>query len=1042
MMKNIFKQLAIILLISNLSYAQCGDSEICNSNTGLYSNDDAASIAYDNMGSGFHSTFIREPNGAWRVWGEYMANNGTSNLASPISVNSTNYPALTGTIYKMGIGSDYAGSVQMIILTSTGLFVSGSEGTILDYGLTTGDAFQKVTVNGKADGLPLNVTPVDVKMLFVTDATLILTTCTGEVYVLSQNDLVRGVGTATSSALQWSKVMETATQPLSNVIVARGSSTMGFALKANGSIWTWGESTFLANANGFADRNFATQMTLPAGMPGVKSIQVTSDGYYSPSYYILGTDKKLYSLGFNDFGQLGDRTTTDRLSWVNAKNPDNTIITDAAWISTNEHDPTYPSLALIKTGGILYTAGANALYMIGRTVDAGINYLALPAGVTTSDVITYAEAGGHTCALIKLGSIRYGYVGHRINGSMGDGTITSNVQQSYDFISPPIVAVCGTLCVQPVVTTNAPICPGQNAVFTITGTPGDIVSYKINGGGTQTIVIAASGSVNVTINSPVIDQTITLVYVLGGTGSCSNILSLSQTISLNGSVIPVFNQVSAICEGQALNPLPTTSTNGIAGSWSPAINNMATTTYTFTPTSTTCGLTASMTISVLPTGTTPTFTPLASICEASPFPTLPTISLEGIDGTWSPAPNNISTTTYTFTPNNIGCLNTAQMTIAVVPMTTTLFTQAPSVCTGTVMTALPTTSDNGIAGTWSPALNNTLTTTYTFTPATGVCATSTSMTIIITPTTTPTFAPIASVCEGTVLSPLPTTSTNAIVGVWSPAFNNLVTTLYTFTPTTSTCATTAQATVVVNPKLNPSFTSFNTLCFGDSIFSLPLVSNNSVHGTWLPAINNTQTTTYTFTPNSGECANTSTMTIGVYEDFDFEYIAYCKENNFYLEVKALNQSFDLNTASVNWEYNNTTAGSTPILNVTSFINSQPNTLELPIVFNITVTNANGCDKVRSVTVDNDFCGVQRGISVNNDNLNDYFDLRLLDVKKLTIFNRYGMIVYDKPGYYNEWKGQSNDGDELPDGSYFYVIDFNNTENPAKLGWIYLNRETN
>lgn len=389
MRKLYIKIFLFLLLISNQTFAQCGDSEICNSNTGLYSNDDAASIAYDNIGSGFHSTFIREPNGSWRVWGEYMANNGSSNLFSPISVNSTNYPQLTGTIYKMGIGSDYLENVQMIVLTSTGLFASGSESAVLSNSITTTAAFRKITVNGKTDGLPLNVSPGDVKMLFVSDRTIIITTCTGEVYVLSQNIPNRG-NEASGSELQWSQVMQNSTQPLLNVIVARGTTNIGFALKSDGTIWTWGDNCFLGNGTVENEYDYATQMTLPAGLPGIKSIQATCDQYSSPSYYILGTDKKVYSLGYNDFGQLGDRTVVKRLSWVNAKNPDNTVVTDAAWVSANEHDPNFPSLAVIKTGGVLYTAGENQTYMIGRTVADGVNYLAFPTGVIATDVITYA----------------------------------------------------------------------------------------------------------------------------------------------------------------------------------------------------------------------------------------------------------------------------------------------------------------------------------------------------------------------------------------------------------------------------------------------------------------------------------------------------------------------------------------------------------------------------------------------------------------------------------------------------------------------------
>ena len=52
-------------------------------------------------------------------------------------------------------------------------------------------------------------------------------------------------------------------------------------------------------------------------------------------------------------------------------------------------------------------------------------------------------------------------------------------------------------------------------------------------------------------------------------------------------------------------------------------------------------------------------------------------------------------------------------------------------CSGSSIPPLPTTSDQGITGSWSPAINNTTTTTYTFTPTAGQCATSQTLTITI-----------------------------------------------------------------------------------------------------------------------------------------------------------------------------------------------------------------------------------------------------------------------------------------------------------------------
>jgi hypothetical protein len=62
---------------------------------------------------------------------------------------------------------------------------------------------------------------------------------------------------------------------------------------------------------------------------------------------------------------------------------------------------------------------------------------------------------------------------------------------------------------------------------------------------------------------------------------------------------------------------------------------------------------------------------------------------------------------------------------------TPLFAQVGPFCSGEIIAALPSTSQNGINGSWSPAINNTASTTYTFIPNPGQSATATTLTINI-----------------------------------------------------------------------------------------------------------------------------------------------------------------------------------------------------------------------------------------------------------------------------------------------------------------------
>jgi hypothetical protein len=75
-------------------------------------------------------------------------------------------------------------------------------------------------------------------------------------------------------------------------------------------------------------------------------------------------------------------------------------------------------------------------------------------------------------------------------------------------------------------------------------------------------------------------------------------------------------------------------------------------------------------ITVIPT-VTPTFTPIAPICYGDAAPVLPTTSLNGVAGTWSPSVSNTTTGNYTFTPTLSQCTNTQTLTITVLPETLT-----------------------------------------------------------------------------------------------------------------------------------------------------------------------------------------------------------------------------------------------------------------------------------------------------------------------------------------------------------------------------------
>jgi len=410
-------------------------------------------------------------------------------------------------------------------------------------------------------------------------------------------------------------------------------------------------------------------------------------------------------------------------------------------------------------------------------------------------------------------------------------------------------------------------CPGATATLTVVVNPNATPAFTqvapiCSGATLNPLPTISTNGINGTWGPALNNLAATTYTFTPNAGLCA--VSTTMTIVVNPNIIPTFNSVTPICAGEILAPLPIISTNGITGTWLPALNNQATATYTFLFTAGQCATTNNLTITVNPV-VTPTFNAVADICEGGILSPLPLTSINGITGTWSPSLNNLATTVYTFTPTAGLCASATTLTTVVNPNILPTFTQVAPICSGEILAPLPTTSQNGLNGTWSPALDNTATTVYTFSPTSGVCSLSETMTITVNPNITPTFTAVAPICSGATLSALPTTANNGVIGSWSPAPNNLTTTNYTFVPTAfaGSCDLPTTMSITVTPNVTPTFSQVVSICSGGTLSALPISSANGVAGAWSPALNNTATTIYTFTPTVGLCALPTTMTITV-----------------------------------------------------------------------------------------------------------------------------------------------------------------------------------
>ncbi len=152
----------------------------------------------------------------------------------------------------------------------------------------------------------------------------------------------------------------------------------------------------------------------------------------------------------------------------------------------------------------------------------------------------------------------------------------------------------------------------------------------------------------------------------------------------------------------------------------------------------------------------------------------------------------------------------------------------------------------------------------------------------------PEFDVFGPYCEGDEIPTLPLISNNEITGTWSPEINNSSTTEYLFTPNEGQDAENASLTITITPKSIPVFDVQKSYSKGSEIPALPTESVNNISGTWQPAINNQSTTTYTFTPNNGECASIITLTITIQESEDSTFTD-SRDGNVYKMVGIGNQ---------------------------------------------------------------------------------------------------------------------------------------------------------
>lgn len=382
---------------------------------------------------------------------------------------------------------------------------------------------------------------------------------------------------------------------------------------------------------------------------------------------------------------------------------------------------------------------------------------------------------------------------------------------------------------------NSPICASSEvAVVIFSGNTGGIFSASPSG-----------LSIDATTGSITPNQSIAGTYVVTYTipPGVDPAFSTTTTVTINDLQSPSFPQIATICQGSTPPVLPTTSPNGITGTWSPAvIDNQTDGIYVFTPDSEQCAYVQSLTIIISAASFEPEFTFSSStLCAGNAF-ALPNISDNGITGTWSPSTVE-ATGTYTFTPDAGQCAISTVKTFTVNPAPTAMFSFSnTTICVGTpvVISILGTPNSTvtynynggnlqsitlnatGVATISTPTLTSSTTICLVSVESMGVgiCTTPLSSCCIITVVPNVLIAPMPDVtyCSEYILPALPVGNYFTQPGGLGTMLNagDVITstqTIYVFaaTATTPSCVSEDSFQVTIIPAVSPTISAVDNI---------------------------------------------------------------------------------------------------------------------------------------------------------------------------------------------------------------------------------------
>ncbi|MGE5548948.1 MAG: OmpL47-type beta-barrel domain-containing protein, partial [Bacteroidota bacterium] len=376
-------------------------------------------VSFETVGGGeYFSIGLKADGTAW-TWGindnGQLGDGTTANSAVPLQVKGVG-----GSGYLTNVGAVYGGRRHALALMNDGtVFAWGnnSDGQ-LGNGTTVNSSTPVQVLGTGGSGFLSGVTAVC--GAYVHSLAL---KADGTVWAWGKNNYGQlGDGTTISSTTPVQVKGPGGAGYLTNVVAIGQGAYHSLAVKADGTVWAWGNNQLNQLGDGTATHRYTpVQVKGPGGSGYLTNVSRVSGGNYHA--VALKNDGTVWAWGYNNHGQLGNGTYTDSATPVQVKG----ALGVGYITNVNTIRGCFWGAAALKNDGTVWTWGYNTYGQLGNGTTADSTYPVKVKGPGGSGYITDAIAlgGGYYHAAIvrqDRSPWAWGYNGY---GQLGDGTATN-----------------------------------------------------------------------------------------------------------------------------------------------------------------------------------------------------------------------------------------------------------------------------------------------------------------------------------------------------------------------------------------------------------------------------------------------------------------------------------------------------------------------------------------------------------------------------------------------------------------------------------------